>query len=86
MISDTLHLLRKYFRRFYNTPSTFSEMKQKYSLSDKYKVLIKYFNMKRFIKTFKKKNTIREYDIILINQCELFDEFEKSKIHINYNF
>lgn len=32
------------------------------------------------------KNTIHEYNIVFINQCELFDEFERSKIHINYNY
>lgn len=47
--------------------------------------------MRQFIKTFfeekkNEKNTIHEYNIVFINQCELFDEFEKSKIHINYNF
>lgn len=63
-------------------------MRQKYSLSDKYIVLNINFNMKQLIKTFKKKlkNTIHEYNIVFINQCDFFDEFEKSKIHVNYNF
>lgn len=52
VISDTLNLLRKYFSRFYNTPSTFIEMRQKYFFSDKYIVLIINFNMRQFIKTF----------------------------------
>lgn len=56
VFSDTLHqYVTLVLQTILQHPLTFIEMRQKYSLSDKYTVLNINFNMKQLIKTFLKK-------------------------------